>query len=215
MPGPVAPARVDPVGRQQPDAHRVHEHVVGVRVVEDGLAADGRHADRVPVGADPGDRAVEARVVRGEAEPVEQRNRPRAHRDDVAQDPADSGRRALERLDRGRMVVALDLEADRLAVAEVEHARVLTGALQHAFTRGGKPFQEEGRMLVAAVLGPEQREDRELEVVRLALEQLDDARELSVGEAESSVDGLFGDLGARWVTLAGKPDGGVAALEEG
>ena len=39
-------------------------------------------------------------------------------------------------------------------------------------------------MLVAAVLRPEQREDRELEVVRLAPEQLDDARELAVREAE-------------------------------
>ena len=54
-------------------------------------------------------------------------------------------------------------------------------------------------MLVAAVLRPEEREDRQLEVVRLALEQLDDARELPVGQAEGAVNGervqrLFGDL---------------------
>ena len=48
-------------------------------------------------------------------------------------------------------------------------------------------------MLVAAVLGPEQREDRELEVVRLPLEQVDDARVLPVGQAEGSVEGVFGD----------------------
>jgi hypothetical protein len=42
-------------------------------------------------------------------------------------------------------------------------------------------------MLVAAVLGPEKREDRELEVVRLALEQLDDALQLPVGQPESTV----------------------------
>ena len=185
----------DPVGGQEPDAHRVHEHVVAVRLVEDGLAADGRHADRVPVRADPGDGAVEARVAGREAQPVEQRDRPRAHRDDVAQDPADPGRRALERLDRRRVVVALDLEADRLAVAEIEHARVLTGALQHAFPLRGKPFQEEGRVLVAAVLRPEQREDRQLEVVRLAPEQLDDALQLPVGQSERAVKGLIGDLG--------------------
>ena len=172
----------DAVGGQEPDAHRVHEHVVAVGVVEDRLAADRRHADRVPVGADPGDGAVEARVAVGEAEPVEQRDRPRAHRDDVAQDPADAGRSALEGLDRRRVVVALDLEADCLAVAEIEDARVLTGALQDAFPRGGKPFQQEGRVLVAAVLRPEEREDRQLEVVRLAPEQLDDARQLPVGE---------------------------------
>ena len=53
----------DAVGGQEPDAHRVDEHVVAVGVVEDGLAADRGHADRVPVRADPGDRAVEARVA--------------------------------------------------------------------------------------------------------------------------------------------------------
>ena len=49
-------------------------------------------------------------------------------------------------------------------------------------------------MLVAAVLRPEEREDRQLEVIRLALEQVDDARELPVGQSERSMDGLFGDL---------------------
>ena len=68
-------------------------------------------------------------VGRAEAEAVEQRDRPGAHRRDVAEDPADAGRGALERLDRRRVVVALDLERDRLAVAEVEHARVLARPL--------------------------------------------------------------------------------------
>ena len=49
-------------------------------------------------------------------------------------------------------------------------------------------------MLVAAVLGPEEREDRQLEVVRLALEQLDDALQLPVGQSECAVNGLGGDL---------------------
>jgi hypothetical protein len=39
-------------------------------------------------------------------------------------------------------------------------------------------------VLVAAVLRPEQREDRQLEVVRSATEELDDPLELPVGEAE-------------------------------
>jgi hypothetical protein len=42
-------------------------------------------------------------------------------------------------------------------------------------------------MLVAAVLRPEEREDRQLEVVRLAPEQLDDAIQLPVGQPESTV----------------------------
>jgi hypothetical protein len=43
-------------------------------------------------------------------------------------------------------------------------------------------------VLVAAVLGPEQRENGELEVVRSASEQLVDALELSVGEAELTME---------------------------
>jgi hypothetical protein len=48
-------------------------------------------------------------------------------------------------------------------------------------------------VLVAAVLRPEQREDGELEVVRLALEQLLDTVELPVGQAEGAVERLFGN----------------------
>ena len=46
-------------------------------------------------------------------------------------------------------------------------------------------------MLVRAVLRPEQREDGELEVVRLAAEQVADKVELSVGETEGAVERLF------------------------
>ena len=48
-------------------------------------------------------------------------------------------------------------------------------------------------MLVAAVLGPEEREDRELEVVRLAFQQRADALVLPVREAECTMERLFRD----------------------
>jgi hypothetical protein len=49
-------------------------------------------------------------------------------------------------------------------------------------------------VLVAAVLGPEQREDRELEVVGLALEKTSDPLELVIGEPERAVQRLFRNL---------------------
>jgi len=49
-------------------------------------------------------------------------------------------------------------------------------------------------MLVAAVLGPEEREDRELEVVRLAFEKTPDSLELGVREPERAVQRLFRNL---------------------
>ena len=48
-------------------------------------------------------------------------------------------------------------------------------------------------MLVGAVLRPEQREDGELEGVRVAAEQPPDSLELPVGEPEGAVERLFGD----------------------
>ena len=65
-------------------------------------------------------------------------------------------------------------------------------------------------MLVAAVLRPQQREDRELEVVGLALQQAADTAELAVREAQGTVQRLFGDR-AQEPILARVSDGGVVA----
>jgi hypothetical protein len=46
-------------------------------------------------------------------------------------------------------------------------------------------------MLVAAVLRPEQREDGELEAVRVAIQQRADTVQLPVGEPEGAVQRLF------------------------
>jgi hypothetical protein len=91
------------------------------------------------------------------------------------------------------VVVALDLERDRLAVAEVDDAGVLAGTLEDARRVGREVLQEERRVLVAAVLRPEEREDGKLEVVRLALEQLLDTVEFPLGQSEGAVERLFGD----------------------
>jgi len=91
------------------------------------------------------------------------------------------------------MVVRLDLERDRLAVSDVDYARVLARALEDGFTLGWEAAEEESRVLVAAVLRPEEGEDRELEVVRIALEQRADAVVLSVRQAERAVERCRGD----------------------
>jgi hypothetical protein len=49
-------------------------------------------------------------------------------------------------------------------------------------------------VLVATVLGPEQREDRELEVVRLAFQNVPDSLELAVREPQRTVQRLFRNL---------------------
>jgi hypothetical protein len=56
------------------------------------------------------------------AEPqrVEDRDGARAHREDVAEDAADAGRRPWKGSMNDGMIVALDLEHDRPAVADVD-----------------------------------------------------------------------------------------------
>jgi hypothetical protein len=63
-------------------------------------------------------------------------------------------------------------------------------------------------VLVATVLRPEQREDGELEVVRVALEELADTVELLVREAERAMQ-RFRDLRQSF-TVSGEVDGGQA-----
>jgi hypothetical protein len=92
------------------------------------------------------------------------------------------------------VIVRLDLERDRETLAEVEHAGVLAGPLQNALAGRREPAQEGSRVLVAAVLRPEQREDRQLEMVRVSAEELSDPVCLPVGETESAMEGLIGDL---------------------
>src|SRR2546429_497002 len=152
-------------------------------------AAHGRTAETVPVPRDPGDDAVDqpARawiVGIAEAQRVENGDGPRPHREDVAQDAADPRGRALERLDERRMVVALHLEDDRPAVADVDGARVLAGALEDTRALGGQPGEEDARVLGGAGLRPPRREQPELRVARLAAEALDDAVVFVGGEPE-------------------------------
>jgi hypothetical protein len=60
------------------------------------------------------------------------------------------------------------------------------------------------------VLGPEQGEDRELEVVRLPLEQTPDLLELVVGQPERAVQRLFRNL-RQGASVTPASDGTVAA----
>ena len=158
---------------EQPDRHHVDQRVALVRRVEHELAAHRRHADAVAVPADAAHDAVDEvarpRIGRvAEPQGVEDRDRPGAHREHVAQDPADAGRRALVRLDRGRVVVGLDLERDREPVADRDHARLLPHPGDDVAAGRGQRREQRPRALVRAVLAPHDAEHGELEVVGVA-----------------------------------------------
>ena len=140
LPTPRRLGEVEVLVPQHADAERVDQRVAEVGLVEDRLAADVGQAEHVAVatdaGDDPGQHPVGVvGVERAEAERVHHRDRARAHREDVADDAADAGRRALVGLDVRRVVVRLDLERDGVALADVDDAGVLTDAGEHLADR--------------------------------------------------------------------------------
>ena len=93
-------------------------------------------------------------VNRPKAQRIHHRQRPRAHGEDVAQNPAHAGGRALEGLDVAGVVVALDLEGAGPAVAHVDDAGILARPLHDAIALGGQPLQMHAAGLVGAVFAP-------------------------------------------------------------
>ncbi len=189
----------DLVGVGEADGHRVDEDVAVIAGVEAHLAADRRHAEGIAVAADAGDDAGDemprpGMLGRAEAQRIEAGDRPRAHGEDVAQNAADAGGRALVGLDVARVVVALHLEDHGLAVADVDHAGILAGALDHPGRLGRQAAQMDARGFVRAVLVPHRREDAELGEGRLPPDQLQDAL-IFVGLEPVGGNQFGGDLG--------------------
>ncbi len=125
----------------QPEAHRVHDGIALVPPVEHDFAADVRDPDAIAIIPHTAHDAAEevphsTAVEVAEAERVEHRNRSSAHGENVAQDPSHAGRGALVGLDRRRVVVRLDLEGERVPIADVDHPGVLAGALDHPGSLG-------------------------------------------------------------------------------
>ena len=98
---------------------------------------------------------------RAEAERIHDGQRPRAHGEDVAQNAADAGGRALKRLDVAGVIVGLDLEGAGPAVADVDDAGVLAGPLHDAVALGGQALEMHAAGFVGAVLAPHHAVDAE------------------------------------------------------
>ena len=124
------------LGARETHTHGVHERVLGVARLERDVPGDVGDADAVPIEGDAAGHARDRTAHRGSAgiseeERVQNAGRARAHREDVAQDSADACGRALERLDRGGVVVALDLEDAEESSAYVDRASVLARTHGH------------------------------------------------------------------------------------
>src|SRR5689334_23929333 len=77
-------------------------------------------------------------VQRAEAQCIQNRNRPRAHRKDIAQDAADARGGSLKRLDETRVIVRFDIKSDRVSVPDVDDTGVLARADQQSAAPRGR-----------------------------------------------------------------------------
>jgi len=158
---------------EQADTHRVDEWVAAVARAEVHLAPQRGHADAV---------AVVALIERSEAQAVEQRHRPGAHREHVAQNAADAGRGPLIGLDRGGVVMGLNFEGDRPPARQPQHSGVLAGPLDDLRAGRGERFENGLGVLVRAMLAPQRGEHAQLGEAGRATQHRFDALVLLVGQ---------------------------------
>ena len=164
------------------DRHGVDQDVAIVALVELGLTCDGRHADAVSITANAGDHICHetARLrVSGiaKAQGIDQRNGPRAHRENIPQDAAHPGRSALIGFDVGRVIVALHLEDGGHwtigAIADIDHACILARPLDDMLISCRKFRQVPARGFIGTVLRPHHRINAKLHKVGSAVQPRD------------------------------------------
>ena len=196
------------------ERERVDERILRVARLEADFAADGGHAEAVPVVADAADDTVENASILGgffgrsrfarrdftEAKRIENGDGPRAHGEDVAENSADAGGRALERFDIARMIVRFNLEGGDETIADVHDAGVFARTLHDEFSARGKALEMYFAGFVGAVLAPHHGENAEFGDVGIATENFLDARVLFGSDAvfggDFGSDFNFGERGS-------------------
>ena len=193
----------DFVFADQTEGEGVDQRVAAVTGLEFGFAAQVGDAEAIGVGGDAADYAFDdgvvsanefrlggagfgcggIRVNRPEAQRIHDGEGASAHGEDVAQDAAHAGGRALKGLDVAGVVVALDLEGAGPAVADVDDAGVLAGALDDAVAFGGQALEMDAAGLVGAVLAPHDGVDAEFGEGGYAAQSRKDAAVLLRGDA--------------------------------
>ena len=174
------------------DAQREHvdQRIAAIARLEGNFTAHRGHAETIAVIRDAANHAVEhAAIFRdgfvgtdaptcrrdgAEAQRIEHGDGPRAHGENVAQNSADAGGRALKRLDVTGMVVRFDFEGGDEAVADVDDAGIFSGAL-HTLAARGQALQMDLARFVGAVLAPHHAENAQFGDVGVAAENFLDA----------------------------------------
>ena len=122
-------------------------------------------------------------------------DRPGTHGENIPDNPADTGRRALKRLDRAGVIVRLELERHTEPISHVDHAGVfLAGSDDDLGRLGWEGLEQQPSVFVGAVLAPHHGKNTQLSKVGFSAEHLENAFVLLRGDAVFLND-FRGDLG--------------------
>ena len=175
--------------------HRIDQDIAVIGRVEVGFAGNGRNTDAIAVPADPRDHALDQVLHLGvirtpEAQCIGIRHRASAHGEHVAQDAADTGRRALIGFDVTGVVVAFHLEDGGLPVADIDHAGIFARTADNPRSLGRQLLQMQPAALVGTMFRPHDREDAQFHEIGLPAQGVQNAFVFFGAEAV-----LFDDFG--------------------
>ncbi len=112
---------------------------------------------------------------------------PRAHGEDITHNAAHTGRSALIGFDEAGVIVAFDLEHGGIAIADIDHACILTRTLDHLGTAGRQCLQPEARGFIGTMFRPHDGENAQLRDIWRASQNVQNDLVFIRGQA------MFGD----------------------
>ena len=136
----------NPVTVGKADGHGIDKDIAIIGGIKIDLAADRGNADTIAIAADAGHNTAQKvaclfMIGRAKAQGVQQCYRPRTHGEDVAQNAANTGGRALIRLDKGGVIVTLDLENRCKAVTNIDGTGIFARPLNDLWPVHRQRFQ--------------------------------------------------------------------------
>ena len=102
-----------------------------------------------------------------ESKGIQQGDRPCAHGENVAQDPADPGRGPLKGFDKRRMIMGLHFKDGGEPLADIHGSGILSRSLDHPLPFGGKALQMDPGTFIGTMLAPHDRKDSEFRQIGL------------------------------------------------
>ena len=129
------------ISARNADRHGIHQRIAIIARVEIHLTTHRRHAHAIAVTTNTAHHTINdalhaRRIWRAKTQRIQIGNRPRPHGEDITQNAANPRRRTIIGFDVGWVVVAFHFENGSQTLTDINHAGILTRALDHPRSLG-------------------------------------------------------------------------------